>query len=155
MIFKIKHAALPISLFLTGCGFLGSADDWNIPISPGRYYNALGLTTHTRDSASQYQDFMANGHWQLVNVLEPPDTVAGNWYLTRNPKKLWARLINHGHIYYTDFVRNITDTSFETCSYSFPICFGECSGPAPNDTANQCYNYTKLDTISVWDLYVK
>lgn len=151
-------------------------------IPAGRYYKASEIASKPRDSALAYTDFETDrtyrdvlmkhpgcavgifeGKWSAYStenfpeaslVLDPQRGAGGNG--TDNPCQTDDSLTKMRDGWEeTYWLRNITDSSFETCDGVNEICFGKCTAANLNPYGG-CVNYDGSGTNDTdWTRWTK
>jgi hypothetical protein len=153
------------------------------PIAAGRYYRSSELDSVSRDSALQFEDYGDSGTYAFTSFSRPgckKEVQTGIWYarisgldssfyLRREGRKFRQvafeedcltsdSLISLGKPYMMgqyDEVRNITDSSFETCQDTYRICYQLCETASQNPDS-ECYRHQSTPADSaLWVRYVK
>ncbi len=177
--------AVALSIVVPGGCIIPASEDVvkEYPIAPGRYYKAAELDSVSRDSALFFTDFSASGNRYFDVLLDRPGCptflLEGPWYAftsqQRPEKQLHKRTRNaSGSSWNTECLpvdslnrvsrgsshavalRNVTDTSFETCNDVYPLCYGLCSPDKINLYSGNC---TELNgsgpNDSDWTIWIK
>lgn len=155
------------------------------PITPGRYYRAAELDTLPRDSALQFEDYGDSGVYAFTSFSRPGCRnlmQTGIWYVRMSSVDSGLYLRREGHKFRQsnpisdedcltgdslillsgpyvqgqfDQIRNITDSSFETCMSNYKICFQLCATASTNPDSECFHHQSTPDDSALWIRYVK